>query len=43
MGGGCDRVDGLGREKKGGAWTKQKKEVAESPVKKVGQNRLIIF
>ena len=34
MEGGCDRVDGLGRGKK---------EVAESPVKKVGQNRLIIF
>lgn len=30
-------------EEKKGAWTKQKKEVAESPVKKVGQNRLIIF
>ena len=29
-------------EEKRGAWTKQKK-VAESPVKKVGQNRLIIF
>lgn len=42
MGDGCDRVDGLGREKERGAWTKQK-EVAESPVKKVGQNRLIIF
>ena len=34
MGSGCDRVDGLGRGKK---------KVAESPVKKVGQNRLIIF
>lgn len=34
MGGGCDRVDG---------WVEEKKEVAESPVKKVGENRLIIF
>ena len=42
MGGGCDREDGLGRgEKKGGM--DEAKKVAESPVKKVGQNRLIIF
>ena len=41
MGGGCDRVDGLGRGKKGGM--DEAKRVAESPVKKVGQNRLIIF
>ena len=34
MGGGCDRVDGLGRGKK---------KVAELSVKKRGQNRLIIF
>lgn len=34
MGGGCDRVDGLGREKK---------EVAESPVKKSGAKSIDNF
>ena len=34
MGSGCDRVDGLGRGKKGGM--DEEKKVAESPVKKNG-------